>query len=533
MKKIFIGKNDDPARVVENILQENEKSIVLVIPKFSKLSDSVSNFHLLKREAEADGKNLLIESIDDDALALAAAAKIPGVNPFLSGRKRNMSDIVSPSETSPAGDADTSSVSVSTESPVLASSKTKSADDVQPEKSEEVEVDFTARDRRGLRQIFRSRRLIRFAVAGAVAIPVLWAAVSYAIPSVSVNLTLKKNNWNFSEPVTAVVGLSAADYASRRLPAETFTDQKSVTVTQLATGARKVERRAGGDVTIYNAFSSAAQPLVANTRLLTPEGLIFRLTEKITVPGAKIEQGKIIPSSVSARVIANQAGDKYNVGPVSRFSIPGFQGTSKYEGFYAASSAPIAGGFIGTAAYPVESDIKTATDKLKTLLADAVSLSIGNLPSNFVVIDGASEVKYSQPVVDDAVDDSKNFKVLGEASIKVLAFSATELNSLLNFAAADNFGFAVNLNDADIFYSAPAADFSAGTLRFTPSVALTATRAVNTEALISEIIGLPADALKDYIVNLSGIESARISFWPLWVDKVPDNPDKIRVVADY
>ena len=83
MKKIFIGKNDEPAHVVENILSETEKSIILVIPKFSKVSDSVANFHLLKREAEADGKNLLIESIDDNTLALASAAGIPGVNPFL------------------------------------------------------------------------------------------------------------------------------------------------------------------------------------------------------------------------------------------------------------------------------------------------------------------------------------------------------------------------------------------------------------------------------------------------------------------
>jgi len=530
MKKIFIGKNDDPAQVVENILSEVEKSIVLVIPKFSKVSDSVANFHLLKREAEADGKNLLVESIDDDALALAAAAKIPGVNPFLFGRKHSMSDIVPPSATSAtdvsAPDAPASSIA--DENVTVASTPNASP-------SGDVEVDFTAKDeakRRRLSGLF-SRRLVRIAVGGAVVAPMLWAAASYSIPAVTVNLTLKTFDWNFSEPVTAVVGLSTADYAARRFPAEIFSDKKSVSVSQPATGERKIERRATGAVTIYNAFSSAAQPLVSNTRLLTPEGLLFRLSEKVTVPGAKIEQGKIIPSSISASVTADQAGDKYNLGPVSRFSIPGFQGTSKYEGFYAASSDPMVNGFVGTVAYPVKADLDAAIAKLEPLLSDAGALSLHSLPAGFVVVDGASKINNRDPKVDDTATDSKNFTVLGETSISVISFPADELELLLKFAAADNLGFAVDLNNLEISYSSVSADFSANTLRFTPSVRGGATRAIDVDTLKNEIAGLGADALKDYIVGLPGVESARISFWPFWVDKVPSAADKIKVVIGY
>ncbi len=80
---------------------------------------------------------------------------------------------------------------------------------------------------------------------------------------------------------------------------------------------------------------------MVRTRFLALDGKIFRLTKGITVPGAKIVEGKIIPSSIEAAVIADQPGEAYNIGPVSRFSIPGLKGTPKYEAFYAESKADI------------------------------------------------------------------------------------------------------------------------------------------------------------------------------------------------
>src|SRR3989344_1019537 len=51
MKKIFIDRNEPVASVVEKILSETEKDIVLVVPRNAKLGESVGNFHLLKRES--------------------------------------------------------------------------------------------------------------------------------------------------------------------------------------------------------------------------------------------------------------------------------------------------------------------------------------------------------------------------------------------------------------------------------------------------------------------------------------------------
>lgn len=59
-----------------------------------------------------------------------------------------------------------------------------------------------------------------------------------------------------------------------------------------STGIKQVSKRAGGQIVIYNAFTSQPQSLVSGTRLQTPDGKIYHLDKSIVIPGAKIEGGK-------------------------------------------------------------------------------------------------------------------------------------------------------------------------------------------------------------------------------------------------
>ena len=78
------------------------------------------------------------------------------------------------------------------------------------------------------------------------------------------------------------------------------------------TSNKIVDGLATGKITIYN-DSGLVQPLVKTTRFLTSKGVLFRLTEGVTVPA----NGKI-----TANVYADQKGASGDIGP-SNFSIPG------------------------------------------------------------------------------------------------------------------------------------------------------------------------------------------------------------------
>ena len=106
----------------------------------------------------------------------------------------------------------------------------------------------------------------------------------------------------------------------------------SVSVVPSSTESR--DGIATGVVTLSNRTSSD-QPLVATTRLLSDDGVLFRLRDSTEVPAG---------GSVDAAVYADEAGSGGNIGP-SHFTIPGLP-TSLQDDIDGESAAPMDGGVI-------------------------------------------------------------------------------------------------------------------------------------------------------------------------------------------
>src|SRR5580704_9214642 len=96
MKKIIVEKSEGIAELIDSILNEPDKEIVLVIPRGSALARSVSNFHLLKRETDSAGRSITIESVDDTILAFAKQSDLEASHPLWRGVRGagGFSDIV-------------------------------------------------------------------------------------------------------------------------------------------------------------------------------------------------------------------------------------------------------------------------------------------------------------------------------------------------------------------------------------------------------------------------------------------------------
>lgn len=95
---------------------------------------------------------------------------------------------------------------------------------------------------------------------------------------------------------------------------------KTETFTPSGTGETLVEGTARGVVTISNT-SATAQPLVATTRLLTPDGVLFRIDETVTVPAG---------GSVDVAAHADQDGASGDL-TEAQFTIPGLNATRQKE----------------------------------------------------------------------------------------------------------------------------------------------------------------------------------------------------------
>src|SRR3989344_8245178 len=92
--KIHINKSDEVAFIVEKIIDADAREVVLSVPRFSKLAESLANFHLIKREADLLHRKIVIESVDDKVIELSGIAGLDSVNPVLTRSRRQFSDII-------------------------------------------------------------------------------------------------------------------------------------------------------------------------------------------------------------------------------------------------------------------------------------------------------------------------------------------------------------------------------------------------------------------------------------------------------
>ena len=70
-ENIYIDINDSVSDVVEKIINSSNDNIILIIPENAKISESILNFRLIKREATSANKTLYINSDIEEVLLMA------------------------------------------------------------------------------------------------------------------------------------------------------------------------------------------------------------------------------------------------------------------------------------------------------------------------------------------------------------------------------------------------------------------------------------------------------------------------------
>lgn len=521
IKKIVVNKSDDPALVVEKVIDSEADEIVLSIPRFSKLGESLANFNLLKREAGLLKKNLIIESTDDKVIELAGLAKLEAVNPFFLKSKR-ISDIVPGQEVKPRkrkGGAEPPAAEAESEE----NREGRHVAVISESPKTDLKLKLPAPS---------LKRMTLVLVFAAAAIAILFTLIK-VLPRAKIVIASQKVNWNYDNSVIVDKTVSKVDGAAMQLPGQLFTQTRNLQLTFPASGKRNVERKASGKITVYNAYSSEPQPLVATTRFVTPDGKIFRLVSAITVPGAKIVEGKIVPSTIEASVAADKAGEEYNIGPVSHFTIPGFKGTPKFEAFYGESKEPMAGGFIGEVAYPTDGDLSKAKEELRKKLEDSlVATLLTQIPQEFKVLPGAKQINFSQPQISENVGSGGNFGIFGEATASLIAFRETDLLEALKIRLRGESGNDFELKSFELGYGEPRLDMARGRMSFPVKFSAVAARKIDVADLKAKVLNKTESDLKALIFSVPGLESARISLWPFWVKKVPGNPKRVEIIVE-
>ncbi|OGG64928.1 hypothetical protein A3C18_02755 [Candidatus Kaiserbacteria bacterium RIFCSPHIGHO2_02_FULL_54_11b] len=369
----------------------------------------------------------------------------------------------------------------------------------------------------------------------------IWAAASVAVLAAAAGLLFFFSSTTVSvTPKSRTATLSAAQITARQVE-DTSSATSSVLSYTLQTldledsevveaqGTTRVETKASGSITVYNSYSTSVVRLVKNTRFEAPGGLIFRAASDIVIPGKKGS----VAGSVNITVVADQAGEKYNLGPVAKFTLPGLKSTAAmYSGVYAKSSAAMTGGFAGdqpgTAPGALEAAAALIRGRLETKAREAAT---AQGKGSTLVFPDLVEITYES--LPNTTEAGTSVRVHQKAHVEIPIFPADTFAQMIAgtaFTDADNAPvYLVPLSDFSLQRTAPAGQGQKGILTMTASGSALIIWKVDAAALASALQGKDNSAFQGIVNGFSGIQEAHARIAPFWKSTFPAKTSDIKI----
>lgn len=288
-----------------------------------------------------------------------------------------------------------------------------------------------------------------------------------------------------------------------------------------ATGTKDSEDRASGRITIVNTMEFP-QPLVATTRFQTPEGILFRLKNQVTVP----KKG-----SIEAEVSADKPGAYGNIGP-STFVLPGLS-AAKQKLVWGESKTPMSGG--AKTARIVSADdiargklqaVKQVEDETLARFTQEVEGQYGGVTGKAL----ASSVEVSAK----AGEAKQSFPLHAKVTMALIAYDRAALETLAKtrlmvsvpqdkeLSFFDPGDMMVSLESFD-------ADGDRATLRVYADGDAILKRTSNM-LNVEKLAGMSIEEATRYLQSFDAVEKARVSVFPSWLKNIPTLKDHIDII---
>ncbi|MFN7088350.1 MAG: hypothetical protein ACK4NX_00785 [Candidatus Paceibacteria bacterium] len=354
--------------------------------------------------------------------------------------------------------------------------------------------------------------------------------LGFAISRAEIELKTVKNFQPFELQIQLRQNPSWQEQNLGIIPLKKITKDTQLSKEYQATGEGQVLSYAHGKILVYNEYNTQPQVLIEKTRFMSPDGKIFRIPKRIVVPGGKLVGGKLEPGFTETEVVADQPGPEYNIGP-TRFTIPGFEGSPRFEKFYGVSKEKFAGGAKGFGKIVLEEDIRKAQEDISRIAFEDLKTKIAQeLPSNTKFLQEASQIKVIKLESSAKPQDGQDtFLVNIEAQITSLVFDEITVKDLIakRFSESSRNEFMKPIYEVN--YSVKNADYNTGTLTLSVNGKRNMEQSIDSLALKRAILGQNAEGVRKQILGLEGIEEAKISFWPFWVKRIPWKIERVTI----
>jgi hypothetical protein len=384
-----------------------------------------------------------------------------------------------------------------------------------------------------------SRRFIWIvSVIGAV---VVLAGIAFALSGHLAKATFTIVPRSIVIPVSGTYVIPATPTSTTPLSYKVITIVGSASTTVPAVLGANTETKSTGTVTMYNAYSSQSQRMVAGTRLSDDSGRIYRLTSSVIVPGYSSSAGNTIPGTVSADIIADQPGASYNISrsdSISDFKIVAYKGTSKYSGFYARLSSDVTGGFSGAKSTVTPGMLASTTASLQaSLSANLLSKISVSVPAEYTMYEKAITQSFDTPSVVSTGSTTASVTITGtlwgiilkDSDLATMLAGATTTSSFgsssYDTPGMEALSFSIaNLTDFYPAKKSPLVAKISGSFKLVGSVPVDAIK----KAMVGVSLAQTGAILNKYS-QVIDINDSLGEITPLWVTRVPGDISRITV----
>jgi hypothetical protein len=303
-----------------------------------------------------------------------------------------------------------------------------------------------------------------------------------------------------------------------RIVSGTLGATQTITPTPDEASMKEVEGMATGTVTIYNNLSFD-QGLVATTRLLSPEGILFRLSDSVSVPAG---------GSVTTSVYADETGASGDIAP-TRFTVPGLS-AARQESVYAQSSEAFTGGVTKIAIVSQDDIDEAVAQVLADLEADAQSMLQAE------VGDGSLQAVYFTAVQEQTVSiepgsEAANFDVALTVKVVGVFYDRAALETIALRKLYEGLGQGqtfVSVDPSRIEVTLDAVDEQAKEANLHVSLSAQAISAQTSQALeVGRFVGMTESEVQDLLIDEGVATAVEVKFFPFWISHVPRLKDHI------
>ncbi len=567
---IFVESDDELIDLYEKLKQVKAKNVYFVIPQRALIFQSIVNLKILKNYGDSQKKKIYFITNDTNGISLAGQLGIKVYdkanndnNPSLFSSKSEDEIIkITPLKASVNAIIDHAPTRLTEKklsiSELLNKGKRKvqNMDEVSgndnisvgasPVKAKKDKSPYKIKITTGAKGPIVAFLSLAFVVVFAIFYIALPSATVILTPSAgvlekSVNITLADFNRNQRELDTHPINTIASFTLSKEISRE---------IKYGATG-KKISEKGGnskGTIRIIN-NSSNTWPLVARTRFQTPEGIVYRISQGVTVPANGSVNAIVEADAVDA--YGQVVGERGNIGP-TRFFLPALDEDSR-SFLYAESSENMTGGITDFVSFVSENDIEAAKKKLSDLLKKDLITEIKaeiqkiseetSKSTEYILLEGDNAIEFGDvkftPL--DGVVDSEvpEFTISGSIKAKALYYDRTAMLEILKAELITQKSpnkELLRINENSTSYKIFQKDDAVGKIKMTANIKgieqydidpSTENGKKILEKIRNHIAGKEIEYAKNYIQNLAEINKVEISSWPAWSPTIPKIEENI------